>query len=108
MLFLLAQMLFALFGKRTITLDHGSGTTFAGVGPIGLRRRFEYGGSSDVRIVASGLGMNDELMDELLVAKPGGTLFKICASWPNDVKPYLAALLRHPDSAPATIGMACC
>ena len=37
------------------------------------------------------------------LAKPGGTPQRICASWPNDVKPYLVALLRHPGSVPATI-----
>ncbi len=97
------QMLSLLFGKRTLTLDHGNGTTFTGVGPIGLRRRFEYGASFDVKIAAGSLWINNEQMDELLVSKPGGTPQRICASWPNDVKPYLAALLRHPGFVPATI-----
>ena len=97
------QLLSMLFWKRTLTLDHGNGTTFSGIGPIGLRRRFEYGASFEVKIASSSLWINNEQMDELLVSKPGGTPQRICASWPNDVKPYLAALLRHPGFVPATI-----
>ena len=74
-LFPLAGFLFALFGKRTMTLDHGEGTAFVGVGPIGIHRRFKYGVAFDVRI-ADG--------------------------WPDDVKPYLAAILRHPESVSAS------
>ena len=102
-LFPFTQLLFALFGKRTLTLDHGNGTTFAGVGPIGQRRRFEYGASFAVKVATSGLWINNEQMNELVIAKPGGTPQRICASWPNDVKPYLVAILRHPGSAPAMI-----
>ena len=58
------------------------------------------------KIASSSLWSNNEQMNELIVAKPDGTPQRICASWPNDVKPYLAALLRHPGSAPATIGIA--
>lgn len=49
MLFPFAQLIFVLFGKRTMTLDHGYGTTFVGVGPIGARQRFEYGGTRSFR-----------------------------------------------------------
>lgn len=99
MLFPFVLFLSALFGKRTMTLDHGNGTTFFGVGPLGLRRRFEYGGAFNVKVAESALWVNNERMNELVIAKPDGTQQKICASWPNDVKPYLAAFLRHPGSA---------
>ena len=101
MLFPLVQVLFVVFGKRTMTLDQGKGETFFGVGHIGARRSFEYGGAFDVRLEESGMWINNKRMNELVIAKPGGTPRKICTSWPNDVKPYLAALLRHPASAPA-------
>ena len=104
MLFPFVLFLSALFGKRTMTLDHGNGTTFFGVGPLGLRRRFEYGGAFNVKVAESALWVNNERMNELVIAKPDGTQQKICASWPNDVKPYLAAFLRHPGSA--AVGMA--
>jgi len=104
MLFPFVQLLFVLFGKRTMWLDHGKGETFIGIGPIGMRRKFEYGGPFDVRLEESGMWVNNERMNELVIAKPGGAPRKICASWPNDVKPYLAALLRHPSSAPVSIG----
>ena len=96
-----ALLLFALFGKCKLTLDQGRGETFFGLGPFGSRRAFEYGGQFEVRVEESGLVVNGERMKELVVVKPDGTPQKICASWPNDVKPYLAALLRHPTSAPA-------
>lgn len=100
------QLLLVLFGKRTMTLDNGKGETFSGLGPIGLRRTFEYGGQVDVRLEESGMWVNNERMNELVIEKPGEAPRKICASWPNDVKPYLAALLRHPASAPAAFGIA--
>ena len=104
MLFPFAQLLFVLFGKRTMTLDHGYGTTFVGVGPIGARQRFEYGGPFDVKVRESSRWINNEQMNELVIAKPGGPPQRICTTWPNDVKPYLAAFLRHPGSA--AVGMA--
>ena len=104
MLFPFAQLLFAFFGKRTMTLDHGYGTTFAGVGPLGARQRFEYGGPFDVKVCESSRWINNEQMNELVIAKPGGSPQRICTAWPNDVKPYLAAFLRHPGSA--AVGMA--
>ena len=104
MLFPFAQLLFVLFGKRTMTLDHGYGTTFVGVGPLGARQRFEYGGPFDVKVCESSRWINNEQMNELVIAKPGGSPQRICTNWPNDVKPYLAAFLRHPGSA--AVGMA--
>ena len=101
MLFPFVQFLFVLFGKRTMTLDQGKGETFSGLGPLGVRRTFEYGSHVDVRLEESGMWVNNERMNELVLVKPGETPRKICASWPNDVKPYLAALLRYPASAPA-------
>ena len=98
------QLVFSLFGRRVVTLDHGSGTTFAGIGPVGFRRRFSYVSYSDVRVVGSGVLVNGRQMDQLVVAGPDGTPQKICMTWPNDVKPYLAAILRHPGSAPASVG----
>lgn len=104
-LFPLAQIVYALFGKCTITLDHGTGVTFNGVGGIGARRRFAYGGPFDVRLSESSWRVNGERMNEIHIFKPGGQPTKICTTWPNDVKPYLAALLRHPESAAATMPM---
>ncbi len=36
------SVLFHLFGKRTITLSQGKAVLFAGIGPLGFRRRFDY------------------------------------------------------------------
>ncbi len=99
------RFLLMLLGKHTLVLDHGQGETFAGLGPIGVRRRFEYGGGFDVRLEQSRLLVNHERMNELVIVKPDGSKRKICASWPNDVKPYLAALIRRPAYAPASFGL---
>ena len=107
-LFPIVQLVYALFGKRTMTLDHGNGETFIGVGGIGLRRRFEYGGSFNVRLADSNMWVNHERMREIVLSRPGDQPVKVCASWPNDVKPYLAAILRNPGSVAATITMGCC
>ena len=103
MLFPLVQLVFALFGRRAMKLDHGKGETFFGVGPLGSRSSFEYGGPFDVRLEESGRWVNNERMKEIYVVKPGGAPQKICTTWPNDVKPYLAALLRNPAAAPVTM-----
>ena len=102
-LFPIVQLVYALFGKRTMTLDHGNGETFIGVGGIGLRRRFEYGGSFNVRLADSNMWVSHERMREIVLSRPGDQPVKVCASWPNDVKPYLAAILRNPGSVAATI-----
>lgn len=102
-LFPLAQLAYVLFGKRKITLDHGDGTTFMGVGSLGIRKRFKYGPSFDIRLQASNMLVNNERMDEIVISRPGEKAVKICTTWPNKVKPYLAALLRHPEAAPANI-----
>lgn len=69
-----------------------------------MRRRVRMAGELHVPSAESGR-VKVERETEIVVVKPGGTPRKICTSWPNDVKPYLAALLRHPASAPATIDM---
>ena len=102
-LFPLAQLAYALFGKRKITLDHGDGMTFMGIGSLGVRKHFKYGTSFDIRLQASDMLVNNERMDEIAISRPGERTVKICTTWPNKVKPYLVALLRHPEVAPANI-----
>lgn len=91
-------LLWVLLGKRTLTLDHGNGETFAGVWKFGWRKRFQYGSSFDISLVDSDMWINSERMKEIVLAKPDGETMKVCASWPNKVKPYLVAVLRHPGS----------
>ncbi|MBR1920963.1 MAG: hypothetical protein IJ829_03030, partial [Kiritimatiellae bacterium] len=104
-LFPVAQLLWCLFGKRTMTLDHGEGVTFVGVGPIGVRKRFQYGGAFDVELAESGVVVNGRRMNEIVVSKPGGRPAKLCTTWPNDVKPYLVAVLRHPEAVIVSGGL---
>ena len=96
--FPLVQLAFALFGKRTLTLDHGEGETFTGIGRLGFRKRFAYGRSFEIRLSDSNTFINGERMAEIVIARPGEKPAKICTSWPNAVKPYIAAFVRHPES----------
>lgn len=100
--FPIVQIVYALFGRRAITLDHGEGTTFIGIGPLGLRRRFQYGRSFDIRLVESNTYVNNERMEEIVISRQDEKPTRICATWPNAVKPYLTSLLRHPDSIQTT------
>ncbi len=102
-LFPLAQLAYALFGKWSLALDHGSGTTFVGVGGLGFRQSFRYGRASAIALRDSDRYINGERMAEIVIANPGEKLVKICTTWPNRVKPYLVALIRHPEAAPATM-----
>lgn len=97
----LAFLVSALFGKRTLTLDHGEGVAFAGVGGIGVRRRFSYGGQVEVALADANLVVNGAHMREIVLTQTDGRSVKLCTTWPNDVKPYLAALIRHPESVAA-------
>ncbi len=91
----LGLAIFSLFGKRTMTLDHGQGETFTGVCGIGFRRRFQYGGPFDVSRSDSNTYINGRRMQKITISRPGGKAVEICTGWPNNVKAYLAALLRH-------------
>ncbi len=102
-LVVLAQLAWALFGRRTITLDHGRGVTFAGVFGIGFRRRFAYGGSIEVGIAEGDMYRNGKRTLDIVLSGPDGQKTGICGSWPKEVKPYLAALLRHPYSVGCSV-----
>lgn len=99
------QFLYELFGKRTVTLDHGKGMTFAGLFGIGFRRRFAYSGSSEVNIGPGNIWSNGRRLHELFITEPGGRPVGICGSWSNEAKQYLAALLRNPSAIVATFEM---
>lgn len=101
LLFLISQLAYALFGKRTLTLDHGNGETFMGIGALGVRRRFAYGNSADVWLRGSDTFVNGERMFKIVIGRPGENPVAICTMWPNAIKPYLAALIRNPEAAPA-------
>lgn len=102
-LFPLAQLAYALLGKWSLTLDHGSGATFVGIGGLGFRKSFRYGRASAIALRDSDRYINNERMAEIIIANPGEKQIRICTTWPNKVKPYLVALLRHPDSVAATM-----
>ncbi len=85
-------ILMMIFGRTVFTFRKYGGTKFSGIGRYGITKEFTFPVKGEI------------CTDELVIAKPGGVPRKICASWTNDVKPFLAALLRHPSSAPVSIG----
>ena len=93
-LFPISSFIYALFGRRTLVLDHGQGEAFAGVAGIGRRTRFMYGPGLKVSLDDSSLLVNGRRMQTISIKQPDGGSVQVCTTWPNDVKPYLAALLR--------------
>lgn len=62
----------------------------------------QYGRSCDIRLVESNTYVNNERMEEIVISRQDDKPTRICATWPNAVKPYITSLLRHPDAVPAT------
>lgn len=85
---------FSLFGKRTMTIEYGEGETFAGIGGLGVKKKFRCPPESNIEIVDSGLWFGGTPMDALCVSSPKESPAKLCTTWPNRVKPFLAAVLR--------------
>lgn len=86
-----------LFGRRELKIGQGEGVRFIGFGPFGFRKRFGCGYGYDVRIVDSGCYVNGRRLKEILITRRDDpeSSTRICAFWPDDMKPYLAALLSR-------------
>ena len=92
------SLLNTLFGRRRLVIDHGRGETFTGIACFGKRKRFMCGYGSQVALEDSGVVVNGRRMQTISIKQPDGETVQICTTWPNDVKPYLAAVLRHPEA----------
>lgn len=91
-------LLNALFGRKRLVINHGNGETFTGIAGIGSRKRFMCGYGTQVVIEDGGVVINGTRMQAISIKQPDGSSVRVCTTWPNDVKPYLAAVLRHPES----------
>jgi hypothetical protein len=91
---LLSVILMALFGKRQITLRHGSGTVFHGVGRIGWTRRFTYSREARVAFRKTNIHHNKVPYEEIVVTGPG-TAFGLCATVPDELKRFIAGWLQR-------------
>ena len=96
-IFLVSQCLFALFGKRVLTLKRGNGLYFSGVGCFGKRIRFVYNRNTTmapgyVRAMAN----NGDLNECLELRNEGDNkTYRICAGMDDDALEYVAASLSR-------------
>lgn len=69
-LLLFVIWLFALLGKRTITVCRGKGRIFTGVGLLGFTKHFTYNHQTSLHVGASSTSMNNRPVDELQIITP--------------------------------------
>ena len=87
-----------LNGKRVLTLSHGRGTYFTGVGFIGWTKRFAYGYRTKVEEVESvHRGRNGTSVFHRLRLSSEGAAddVYICSGFSKDALAYTAAVLRR-------------
>ena len=92
------SLLYAIFGRRKLVIDHGNGETLLGLAGIGSRKRFMCGYGSQIALEDGDMVINGTRMQTISIKQPDGETVQICTTWPNEVKPYLAAVLRHPEA----------
>ena len=95
---LLSASLFMLFGKRVLTLSHGRGTYFTGVGFIGWTKRFAYGYRTKVEEVESVHHVRNgtSIFRRLRLSSEGAADdVYICSGFSKDALAYTAAVLRR-------------
>lgn len=99
---LVSVCLFALFGKRVLTIARGKGDYFFGVGPIGFRRRFVFDrqtvverGCTAYSVGGSRHGGRNPL-PELRLTHPGSAdKIHVCAGMSEDALDYVEAIIRR-------------
>lgn len=95
---LFAACLFMLFGKRVVTLSQGHGRYFAGIGPIGHTRGFEYSRRTKVEECERvGYGRNGRMVSRCLRLSADGDAdgVYICSGFSEDALAYAAAAIRR-------------
>ena len=94
-LVLLAAILFVAFGRTTVTLTKGRIEVFTGAFGRGRRRTLECRPGTVVSLAQSGYRVNNVPQPEIAVASGDATLKFGAMAIPNDVLPYVAAVLRR-------------
>ena len=96
--FLIGMILFALFGRRTLTLRRGRGTYFRGVGPFGVTTAFEFDGRSAVGAVCR-MGHSkhgSRFLNFVEISRPGVPgCVRVCGGFSEAAADYAAALIRE-------------
>ena len=90
---LLALLAFLLFGRRRIILGRDRCEVFMGVGPLGWRRSIPLTPESVVRLETSAVRINNVPQRDVVVTT-GDSKMKFGATLPDDVRVFLAAVLR--------------
>lgn len=94
-LVLLAIVAYLAFGQTTVTLSKGRIRTFTGVFGLGRTREMECGPGTAVAIAQSNFRSNNVPQPEIVVKSGDATLKFGAMAIPNDVLPYVAAVLRR-------------
>ena len=92
---LLTAILFMAFGKTTVTLTKGRIEVFTGAFGRGRRRALECQPGTVVSLARSGYRVNNVPQPEIEVASGENRLKFGAMTIPNDVLPYVAAVLRR-------------
>ena len=93
-LVMLSAILFMLLGKWRVRLDGGRGEVFAGVGPLGWNRRFDYGRESVVSLELVSWRKNNTPQKAISV-RTGNKEIKFGSTMQDDAKRYIAALISR-------------
>jgi hypothetical protein len=92
-LVLLAVIATMLFGRWRLLIDRGTARVFHGIGPVGRHREMTLTADTRVRVVPANLRVNGRERSQVQVAT-GDRVVHFGASLPDDVRLFLAAVLR--------------
>ena len=95
---LLAVIAWMLFGQWRVRLNRGTAEIFRGIGPIGRRQQAPLGRDTVIRFAPSGMRVNGRRPSEIVMAT-GSKTVKFGALLPDDVRAFLAAVLRQAATA---------
>jgi hypothetical protein len=93
---LCTAILYMLFGRWEIKLQRGEGTVFTGVGPVGWRRRFEFGLGAQVALEPSSYEVNHQRQEAIVLSQGGQKVISFGASLqPREMKIFIAAAMSR-------------
>ncbi len=87
-------LIFLTRGETRISMDHGQGCVFIGVGKLGWTRRFIYNRNSRVTLKDSAMIVNGVPKKGICINTDGKD-FVFCATIREEVKSYIVALLQR-------------
>jgi hypothetical protein len=90
---LVSFSLMLIFGRVAATVASGEGDVFTGVGPIGWRRRFDWGTVREAIEITSSHGRNGE--PSKVIRLTGSRPFNFGSMLNESRRSYILAVLRH-------------